>query len=716
MSIDASAYCPGGTGKKIKHCMCRDISGELSKVIRALQGNQRVAGLDRINRLLATHASRPCLLALKIRTLMEMDDLQNLEETVATFVKAAPDNALAHTFAAFLETRKNRPDEAIDALQAGLSRSSDTIPGELYEAIAVVADLLASSREPRRYWSARNLLIYRAMIGGQDEEAMKPLLEMTSEENVPLLLKRDLQFKEAPEEADWRGAFQGAVQQSLRGIWKQALEVFEQLDRQHPGEEPILWNIATARSYLGYANVAEAWHKYASLESVGFEAAVVAEASAQLLEPEVHDIQLDVVRLSWDVTDADALQEKFLSVKELENLPFDPRSVSGDEGPPPKAVFQLLDQPVPSSAEEVSLENLPRMLSILFLFGKQTDREARLETTVPKNSQCAALCEKLFELAGDLLVEDSRNEETVQTVSRDAAELLRRWRFPDGIERTQRQRLENAKMQQQFLEKWPNLPRRELDDRTPREVASDPAYRVRLSAVLLALEQMNEIRGWPIEVDPLREQLGLPVPEPIVPADEEVASLEPQQWQRVDASQLTDDQLVRLYSHAVLYHAVRAQRKFGQEVLGRESMRDKVDLAAVAGGLSQLASHPKEAYHWLAQARRLAEQAGQSPARWYLTELPLRLYEGDAERIQHIMTVLQTRHMNEPGVSESLYNILLRFGVITPDGQLAQRPDEAPPTAPETAGPEEPKVWTPDAPQGQAGKTQTSKLWVPGMD
>ncbi len=52
--------------------------------------------------------TRPCLLALKIVTLLGMKDMQGLEDTVTTFVKVAPNNPLAHTFAAMLESRKHR--------------------------------------------------------------------------------------------------------------------------------------------------------------------------------------------------------------------------------------------------------------------------------------------------------------------------------------------------------------------------------------------------------------------------------------------------------------------------------------------------------------------------------------------------------------------------------------------------------------------------------
>ena len=89
MPLDANDLCPGGTGKKVRHCQCRDILGELGKIADALEGKQRVAALGRINRALATKASRPCLLALKAQTLLSLGELQDLEDTVATFIQAA---------------------------------------------------------------------------------------------------------------------------------------------------------------------------------------------------------------------------------------------------------------------------------------------------------------------------------------------------------------------------------------------------------------------------------------------------------------------------------------------------------------------------------------------------------------------------------------------------------------------------------------------------
>ena len=50
-----------------------------------------------------------------------------------------------------------------------------------------------------------------------------------------------------------------------------------------------------------------------------------------------------------------------------------------EEGePPPKSAFYLFDRPLPESGQPQTAENVPNALGQLLLWGKQTDREARV--------------------------------------------------------------------------------------------------------------------------------------------------------------------------------------------------------------------------------------------------------------------------------------------------------------------------------------------------
>ncbi len=712
MTIDASTYCPGGTGKKIKHCACRDISGELEKIMRALSGNQRVAALNQINRVLATKANRPCLLALKILTLMDMEEKQSLEETVTTFVQVAPDNPLAHAFAALLEVSKGHTKTAVDCLQMAIYSAQDVFPGELYDAVGAVAQALANDH---KYVAARGHLLFRAMIGGQDQDAVQPLMAISSAGDIPTLLKRDLIFADRPGDVSWQATFDAAAQLCARGAWKAALEAFEKLNDEFPGQACIVKNIAVAHSYLGDTKTGPAWHTYANLKSIDFDEAVVAEATSQLLDYETCRKTIGLVKITFNVTDANVLQEKMLSSPRIVTSPVDPAQIRQEGSPPPKAVFQLLDRPLPPSDAELTLEILPCVLGQALLHGKQTDCEARLEVILTKGARFESSLQMITEIAGDLLVAEGENEEVLDAVPTDTVELFPSLRFPNDAGFSARKRLTGEAVSAAFQETWPLLPLTALDDKTPREAAQDPPYRRRLAAALLALEQVAEVESWPVDVDRLREQLGVPIPATIDPTAPQGAAAQPHQWHLIDAAKLTDDLLQSFYQRASIFSARTAIHRLGTEVLQRNTMGERLDLASVAGGLAKLSNAPEEALKLLSRAREFAEKAGTSPARWYLEELPFRLLGGDTSEVQHIMTLLQTRHIREPGIAESLYNILVRFGIIPPDGQPSAGGPQ--PAAPPTAAAEpEQGVWTPEAAQAPAGEKKESKLWIPGMD
>ena len=182
---------------------------------------------------------------------------------------------------------------------------------------------------------------------------------------------------------------------------------------------------------------------------------------------------------------------------------------------------------------------------------------------------------------------------------------------------------------------------------------------------------------------------------------------------RVEVSKLTDDQLVAMYQQVGVFNARAALLRLSGEVLNRPSLGDRLDFAAVSGNMAHLVDDPEKSLELLRRARQYAGQRNTSPARYFLLELPLRLLRGDVSEARHIMTMLQTHHMSEPGVSEGLYNILVRFGLVTPDGQIAA-PEQA--AAADAAAEPGQTIWTPDAAAPAASEKKESQLWVPGMD
>jgi hypothetical protein len=86
--------------------------------------------------------------------------------------------------------------------------------------------------------------------------------------------------------------------------------------------------------------------------------------------------------------------------------------------------------------------------------------------------------------------------------------------------------------------------------------------------------------------------------------------------------------------------------------------------------------------------------------------------EGNSTRAGEIIQVIQAQHMQEPGIEEQFFSLLVQLGIINPDGTPAT-PAAAPASSPG-------EIWTPDAvsSNSEAGQTGDKKptIWVPGMD
>ena len=94
MPFDRYMPCPGGTGKKVKFC-CEDLLSELEAIQKMLEGEQRLACLEHIDKLRQTHPDRACLLAIKTLLHSEMQQAEAFEGTLQNFEQTHPHNPIA---------------------------------------------------------------------------------------------------------------------------------------------------------------------------------------------------------------------------------------------------------------------------------------------------------------------------------------------------------------------------------------------------------------------------------------------------------------------------------------------------------------------------------------------------------------------------------------------------------------------------------------------
>ena len=121
----------------------------------------------------------------------------------------------------------------------------------------------------------------------------------------------------------------------------------------------------------------------------------------------------------------------------------------------------------------------------------------------------------------------------------------------------------------------------------------------------------------------------------------------------------------------------------------------------------------EDALKLLEDAKAFAESNNIPIANLLLSEVSLRLAAGDGVGFQSAIETLSSRYGNQPEVMARLQQMLVSYGLISPDGSPRSGPP-APAAAASPAG----ELWTPDsgAPDAPAAKGGGGKLWVPGMD
>jgi len=673
MTIDTYEPCPCGSGKKIKFCCCSDITGELGKVIQKLQGQQRVAALGQIDTLITAHGNRAALMALKATVQIQIGQTENAAETADVFVRDHPENCIALALLSMVEMNRSGALAAIEPLQRALQRTGSTMPEIVYETVSMLAQalLLEGHVLPAR----AHLMLQGALSRWEDKEAAEILAQINRSPQLPLLLKVSPQFDECAEGAPYKAEFDATLDVATNGRWLAAVERFTALSERAPDDPGIFRNLGILQGCLGnLPEAVAAYRKYASFDDkVDREEAVKAEAVAQLLDSSLEKDSIEVVNVRYPVKDTDALVERFDAETCVTRMPVDPSQFAPEDGPPPKGIYWLLDRPMPQTGVGIELDKVPLVVGNVFLYGRETDREARLEFILSKTHDFDAKTKALTDVAGGLL-DQATDSEPVSEIPADEAALSQQWCLPKDTPPEHHVALIDQQRRKMILDRWPACPLAALDGKTPQQVKDDPAYCVRLLAAVWLLEFTGEQQAWDFDYNELRTTLGLPTIPPIDPSGLDVATMPLVHLSRLTADRLSDEQLLLAHRLAIAYSIRKATRSTGLEIIARESLNGNVDKAAVYGALASTTQDSSEAIKWLQDAQATMRQNKQSPAMWLIAELNWRFLRHEARECERLIQEIRSRHMNEPGIGQMLVELLVRFGVISPEGVPAGSP------------------------------------------
>jgi hypothetical protein len=708
MAIDAYSQCPGATGKKIKFC-CSDFLPELEKIDRMVEGKQYAACLQHIEALRRQPANtdRQCLLAYQTMLLRATGQLEAAQSTAAYFLEKYPDNQAALAESAILNTIKGDFAPAMNFLQRAFAAARGSWSWRTYQAAEIFVEALLNQG---RWLPARALLQFLLIVQRENRNVAQMLTDLLRSPEVPLLLKEDPRFPQPPENAVWANRFAGAIGPMMYGDWQTTEGNLCALVSEVTDFPGIWRSLAAVRAWLNdYSGSIEALRKYASFD-IPLEDAVEAEAEAMLLSKSPLGDTVPLLNVLWTVDEVERLQELFLSDHRFAPIPFDPSSFVDEDTPPPKAVYMVFDRLPVESVEEASPQSMPNYLGQLFLFGRQTDREARLEMLNVTTVELSQIKAVLNEIAGQLL---PRQETTEEIGSASATEdlLQPKWRPPVQLKPQQFHAILAEYRRDAVLNRWTEMTLGSLDGLTPRQAAADAKYKIKLLAAIMVLQFYADHLRWSFDLNELRTALGLPILEPIDAQPGKINQLPLVRLARLIVEKLPDEELVQAFQRAVGYNHCAAVIKFGKEIIERPAFAERKERALAYMTLARMEDDLDQALTYVDAGRKATDSTGNSHATWDLEELSLRFARQEIPEALQLIRHIEHSHINEPNVSLILTQILVDAGLLRPDGTPAMPPGHPQAEMAASGAPaEEPgKLWTP----GGESAGGSGKLWVP---
>ena len=715
MDIDIYQPCPCNSGKKIKFCCAKDIVADLNQILSKSAANQSASAIDLIDRTVEKVGQRDCLSIIKTHILLSSNEIEKAEEVNKEFLSANPKHPIGWQHLALVKVGQQDMNSAVAALQKAMNEiDGNEIPVSFANAFRTVGSgLLAVGH----LLAARAHFNYALMLKGSDEQTQGLLIETYRMGDVPMLLKHDFRLDQPPEEeTPWRKDYVNAIRALDRGQFKFGMKILKKADAENPGVLQIKRGLAILKTNLAIdSEMGVAWREYSQTEGVSKWEAVEAEAMAQILGEDELCPEFDVVSVSLSLSDLATASEAAISNPRFVSHEVPP-DVDTSQGPPPRFIFVVLDREELKEAEGLAIDTIPNVIGEMLMYGKQTDRDARIEFLATKNSKFDEAISYIQETFKTEIDGDAK-ETVLGQVSMLSDTLTWNWHLPQDVTREQYQDLNTTQRQKTMLEKWPEIPFNIFDNKTAREASKDEKYHIGLEALMIQLEQSSDqqVNGETITVE-LRKELGLPEPEMVDPETLGDRLVSPIRQKYLLIDKLSDEQLVAIQSEAMMIGNMGVLKRILPEILSRPSTNDSAPHDLCHSVLAQIAEEDEECFGHLAKAREIAKENDRPFGVYLVQELEMGILRGKTDKLPELLREIETNHLAEPNVEYQLVRVLQRFGLIGADG----RPPGAPPQrqpAPAAAG--APGVWTgddaPSEPQPDEAAPQESKLWIPGQ-
>lgn len=718
MSVDQYSICPCGSGKKIKFCKCKDSVGELDKVLTMFEGGQLVPALDRLTSILGEHPDAAWALALKGRLLMDLREYDSLAENAERFIRLQPSNPLALTQRAAAKIFTHDMAAATESLLEALNESGRNVDSFVMDVATILAIVLGQNGN---VLSARVYAMLSAFAQGyENNQAVGFLGQLDAASTMNHRLKSVPTLIERPADAEWGERCDEAVGLLHNNKVLMAQSKFESLRRTASGEPSVLSGLLLCAVWRGDIETQyEMLKQLADCDSLDFSKRCDYRALAALIQPK-KDIAVSITNLTADIENVEETEMAMIASDHMLQLPGEvaKQFVESEDDVPPRSVFRLTDRPIlEGNAGLPAVTDVPVSEAVVLLYGKQTDRAARVEALEVIENEADDIASHIQEIIGNVTFErqESPPMPLLEACENRPAANLRQGSFSEiqGLMK------EFSELHQPTSALNLGLPI--LGGRSLGDVADDESLLMERTVVVRILESYERIGSNEKVISAIRDGAKIEALPTLKLKPEDLENgIANEDIHRIDTSELGAEELWYLMSRCEAMGIRRKGGEIARQLLASDLSDDQDPLRLQTYAfLLSTSDDPSEAIKTVDEAIAFAKIKDFKFAQFLLAKLELNMALADDNGFKETIGELDANYRNDPEVMAQLQQFLMRVGVIRPDGSLRGAPaGQGAAVSPAASASSESGLWTPDAPAApqQSGDGGGSKLWVPGMD
>ena len=708
MEIDIYRQCPCHAEKKIKFCCGKSVVNDLNGVLSKHAAGQTSTALGMLDRAIQKSGPKDCLVTIQAKLLMEAGELAKAQEVNEQFVQRNPNHPTGHLHRTVIATAGDDVGAAIDSLQDLMdSVVGNAIPVSFAPPIRLIGLKLFNRNN---FLAARAYLRLSAMLK-PDNETMR-LIELSYRKATNEIDRTDILLQPAPQGVPWEKKVTNVLRAIKRGQFRRALHIAQRANEAFPNVHSIERAVAMINIVLDRPQAACETLKVIT-EKESYQTWQKVEAQSLINMFGYDDEQkLDVNRYTFEIDDYEKLIETAESSKRLEPMfqmldqdPF-------DEGPPPRKGFLVLSKDLIEGEDghsDIEPDDVPMVRGEVLLYGKQTDRRARLEFIKPQDQVSDEAMTIVKDLFGDLLSGEPQIN-VIDSIQELEHETNFDWRLPSTVPPQTFTQLVRAQFKKTLTEKVVNLKTPLLQGHSLAEAAAKPELDVAVKAFVLLLEHMNLGERFPAGlIDEFAQSLSIKTLDPIVLDDLNFKGIAPILHNHIDLDKLSDEALLELHSNAFRMKNLLVLARTTAVLLERPETHSVIPKHALLTTQAQMERDDDKALEILAQIRAQAKADGEPLGHFLVDEFEFRLSRYlTGKKLQDLVRAIEAKHIEEPGVESRLTMVLERFGllneVLPNAGQESSPLDNVPASAWKTrpqqaaVGNEEkaPGLWLPD--------------------